>query len=135
MVRRAAGERGAALLLALFALLLVEAALLLFAGILAAERRAELDAARRLRLDALADSAADAALARLAAGDPSGEPARPFGGGQIAARVVPLGEGLYRIEARAALAGLERRLELTAQRTPWEVRVLTWRSLGVGPAG
>jgi len=46
-----------------------------------------------------------------------------------------LGEGLYRIEARAELAGLERRLELTAQRTPWEVRVLTWRSLGVGPAG
>lgn len=128
-------ERGAALLLALFLLLLVEAALLLFAGILAAERRAQLDAARRLRLDVLADSAADATLARLATGDAAGIPSLELGGGELSSEVEPLGELRYRIVARATLAGSARTVELEAERLPGGfVRVLAWRPLGFGPA-
>ncbi len=128
-------ERGVALLLALFLLLLVEGALLLFAGILVAERRAQLDAARRLRLDVLVDSAADATLARLARGEVGGLTPTLFAGGEISSRVIPLGGSRYRIEARSELAGMERVVELEAERWPGTVRVVRWRPLGVGPAG
>jgi len=133
---RRARERGAALLLALFLLLLVEGALLLFAGILAAERRAQLDGARRLRLDVLADSAADATLARLATGDATGIPSLDLGGGRLASEIQRVGERRYRIVARAALAGSERSVELQVETlSGGYVRVLSWRPLGFGPAG
>jgi hypothetical protein len=132
---RRASERGVALLLTLFLLLLVEGALLLFAGILVAERRAQLDSARRLRLDVLVDSAADATLARLAQGDDGGLPPIALAGGEISSHVEPIGASRYRIEARSQLGGMGRVVELEAERSPGgAVRVVRWRPLGVGPA-
>ncbi|MCB9377532.1 MAG: hypothetical protein H6511_02045 [Holophagales bacterium] len=130
------GQRGAALLLVLFLMLLVEGALLLFAGILAGERRAQVDSARRLRLDVLADGAADATLARLAAGDARGVVALELGGGELSSEVEPLGRRLYRIVARAELAGSARTVELVVERSPaGAVRVLSWRPRGLEPSG
>lgn len=129
-------ERGAALLLVLFLLLLVEGALLLFAGILVAERRAQLESARRLRLDVLVDGAADATLARLAAGDFDGVDSLELGGGELSSEVEPLGERLYRIVAHAELAGSARTVELIVERLPGgTVRILSWHPRGLAPAG
>ena len=68
MTRRLArGRRGVALVMTMVVLLVVESAALLLAAADARERTLQRDAARRLRLKVLADSAADATLARLAA--------------------------------------------------------------------
>lgn len=135
-MKRPRRARGFALLVVLVVLLLVESAALL---ITAAEARAatlERDAVRRLRLLALADSAADATLARLAL-DPAaaGLAPTPLGGGTIESVVEPAGECCRVVEARARLAGIERRVRLEVRLAAFgPPRVVAWRPLPPGPA-
>jgi Tfp pilus assembly protein PilX len=130
MTRRArdrAGERGAALLLALVLLVLVETAALLMAVALAADAREARRQAARARLDRLVESAAEATLARLAEGDASGLEPTALGGGTLTSEVERLAPERFRIVARARRAGAERTLDVEALFTPAGVRILAWR--------
>lgn len=128
------GERGMALMLALVLLVVVESALLLLSFALVAQFRGQREEARRFRLDVLADSAADAALAQLAAGDPGGLPPAPLGGGEIESRVELVGGNRYLVQARARYAGAERRLVLEVIRLPHGLWIESWKPQPIGPA-
>ena len=130
-----AGERGAALLLALVLLVLVETAGLLLAVALAVEARGERAEAARARLDRLAESAVEATLARLAEGDASGLEPTELGGGRLSSEVESLGAGRYVIRARARRAGAERRLEVEVLREVAGTRILRWRPGPIVSAG
>ncbi len=134
-VTASAGERGAALLLALVLLVLVETASLLIAVALAVEERGERAEAARARLDRLAESAVEATLARLAEGDASGLEPTELGGGRLSSEVESLGAGRYVIRARARREGAERRLEVEVLRDVAGTRILRWRPGPIGPAG
>lgn len=128
------GERGAALLLALVLLVLVETAALLIGVAIAAEARAARAGAARTRLDRLAESAVEATLARLAEGDEAGLEPIELGGGTLSSEVENLGEGRYRIRARARRAGAERTIAVELVRLLGETRILRWQPGPLGPA-
>lgn len=130
-----AGERGAALLLALVLLVLVETAAFLVAITLSAEARGARTEAARSRLDRLAESAVEATLARLAEGDASGLEPTELGGGTLTSEVDSLGEGRYTIRATARRAGAERTIDVELVRLAGETRILRWRPGGFAPAG
>lgn len=121
------GERGAALLLALVLLVLVETAALLIGVAISVDARAARAAAARIRLDRLADSAVEATLARLAEGDESGLEPTALGGGTLSSEVEAHGAGRYVIRARARRAGAERTIEVELVRTAGTVRILRWQ--------
>lgn len=131
---RARGERGAALLLALLLLVVVETAALLIGVGLSVDLRAERARAARARIDRLAESAAEATLARLAAGDASGLEPTALGGATLSSDVQDLGAGRFTILARARRSGAERTLEVELVRTAGAVRILRWRPGPLRPA-
>lgn len=136
MTRRLArGRRGVALVMTLVVLLVVESAALLLAAADARERTLQRDAARRLRLKVLADSAADATLARLAL-DPGASGLAPtsLDGGEIESRIEPGGECCRIVEARARLGGADRRLRLLVAVAGETPRVVAWEVVPPGPA-
>lgn len=129
------GERGAALLLALVLLVLVESAAFLVAMTLSIEAREARAEAARTRLDRLAESAVEATLARLAEGDASGLEPTELGGGTLTSEVDDLGAGRYTIRARARRAGAERSIEVELVRFPGGIRILRWAPGRFAPAG
>ena len=125
---------GYALLMLLVALVVVESAALLIAYAHARAVHLQIDSVRRLRLLALADSAAEVTLARLArdSAEPGLEPT-DFGGGTIASAVERVDEWHLRIETRAQLGNLERRVELLVELTAGGPLVVAWHPLAQGP--
>jgi hypothetical protein len=124
-----------ALLVLLVMLVVVETAVLLVAMALAVEARSARGELLRRRLDVLADSALEAALAGIATDRVADLPATPLGGGSISARVEELEEGRFRVVARAERAGLVREIAAEVERGPWRTRVVAWRPLPFRPAG
>lgn len=126
---------GFALVVVLVVLVVVESAALLLAVANTRATALHLDTVRRLRLLALADSAADATLARLAV-DPDAAGLEPtdFGGGTIASSVEWVDEHQRRITVEARLGDGERRVELVVDVAGGSPRVVAWKPLGVAPA-
>jgi len=133
--RGGAGERGFALVTALFVLFVLAIAMELVAAALLLRMRASRADAQDAALAALADAALAETLAHLAA-DPAyaGVPAHPFAGGRIASRVEFLGIGRFEVRAAAGLAGRLRTVKARVERgggTAWVVawaRVPAWGS-------
>lgn len=126
---------GFALVVVLVVLVVVESAALLLAVAHTRATALHLDTVRRLRLLALADSAADATLARLAL-DPDATGLEPtdFGGGTISSSVEWVDEDQRRITVQARLGDGERRVELVVDVAGGTPRVVAWRPLGAAPA-
>lgn len=129
-------ERGAALLLVLFALVVAWTAALLFALALAIELRSAREDQRRLRLTLLADAALAEALAALAL-DPysTGVAWQEFGGGEIGAEIGGIDDLERTVVARARSGGAERTVVATVVVSAWGPTVAAWRSLGTRPIG
>jgi hypothetical protein len=128
------GERGVALLVLLVMLVVVETAYLLLAMALAVEARAARGESLRRRLDVLADSALEAAVAGIAAERPGDLPATALGGGEISAEVEEIEAGRFRVVARGVRGGLERAIAAEVRRDPWgRTRVVAWRPLPFRP--
>lgn len=121
-------ERGAALLVALFVLVLVSTAGFLLATGLAIDLAEQRGDDRRARLGALADSALAEALADLAEDpDSAGFLPHDWGGGEIESEVAPLPGGRLRVTGRARFAGFERTIVAEVVFGPLGPRVVTWR--------
>jgi hypothetical protein len=125
--RRAGGQNGYALLVALVVLLLVSIALALLAAGLQIRMRLVRQEAQILRLMALNDAALAETLASLNY-DPAfdGLPDQPFGGGRISSAVRPLGTNRWEVLAVALYAGKERAVDAEVVRTPLGVAVVRW---------
>lgn len=120
-------QRGAALLMVLFLLVLATTAGLLLSVALSVDLREQKDDARRMRLAALADSALEEALAALSANpDAGGYGAHDFGGGTLESRITTLSNGRKEATARATYAGLERSVVAEIVFESGKPRVLTW---------
>lgn len=120
-------ERGAALLMVLFLLVLATTSGLLLSVALTVDLREQKEDARRMRLGALVDSALEEALAALSANpDAGGYAEHEFGGGTLESRIVTLPDGRKEATARATYAGLERTVVAEIVFTGGGVRVLTW---------
>jgi hypothetical protein len=130
-----AAERGVALLVLLVMLVVVETAVLLVALALAVEARTARADGLRLRLDALADSALEATLARFAGEDLTGLAPEAFGGGTISSAVAEIEEGRLRVVARAERSGVRREIAAEVVRGPWGWQVVAWRPLPLAPSG
>ena len=127
-------ERGAALLLVLFLLVMATTAGLLISVALTVDLRAQREESRRIRLGALVDSALEEALAALSANpDAGGYAEHEFGGGSIASRIETLPDGRKQATARAIYAGLER--SVVAEIALEGPRILTWQPSRTRPAG
>jgi type II secretory pathway component PulK len=101
-----AGERGGALLLALAVVAIAALAIGTALGGLQQETEAVRRAETRARVNALVDAAIAATLARLAEDElDDGLPAERFGGGEIASRVEPRGDGTAVVEVSASAGG------------------------------
>jgi hypothetical protein len=138
-MRRARGvprhpERGAALLMALFVLVLVATAGMLASLAYVLDRRSHQEDIVRARLSALTDSAVTEALAAL---DQSrwarGFAPHPFGGGEIGSQIEIVDEETRQVEVVARYAGRERRA------TAWVdvdgfARVVAWSPEGITAA-
>jgi hypothetical protein len=124
------GDRGYALLLALFALLIAELATLLAVASLGAHLREVRDEGEIIQLTAIADAAAAETLAELARSTAHrGLSRRPFADGWIESRVTTIG-GRYRLEVHAGLGHRERRIEVDAVRLGGRLQVLAARPGG-----
>lgn len=120
-------ERGAALLMVLFLLVLATTAGLLLSVALSVDLREQKEDARRMRLGALIDSALEEALAALSANpDAGGYAAHEFGGGTLESRIVTLPDGRKEATGRATYAGLERSVVAEIVFGPEGPRILTW---------
>ncbi len=134
-MRSRQSEKGAALLLVLFMLVLATTAGLLLSVALVVDLSEERADARRMRLGALVDSALEEALAALSTNpDAGGYATHEFGGGTLESRIVTLPDGRKEATARATYAGLERSVvaEIVLDPAP---RVITWRPGRTRPAG
>ncbi len=121
-------ERGAALLAALFVLVLVSTAGLLIATGLAVDLAEQRGDDRRARLSALADSALAEALADLAEDpDSAGFLPHALGGGEIESGVAALPGGRLLVTGRARLAGFERTVRAEVVFGPHGPQVTAWR--------
>lgn len=129
-------ERGAALLLVLFLLVMATTAGLLISVALTVDLRAQKDEARRIRLGALVDSALEEAVAALSANpDAGGYTAHDFGGGSLESRIENLPDGRKQATAKATYAGLERSVVAEIVYAPDGPRILTWQPSRTRPAG
>jgi len=130
--RRARGQTGFALLVALVVVLLVSIALGLLAAALQIRMRLVRQEAQTLKLMALSDAALAETLASLTydAGF-EGVAEQTFGGGRIASTVRPLGSNHYEVLATASYAGKERAVDAEVVRAPAGARVVRWeRAVG-----
>lgn len=127
-------ERGAALLMALFVLVLVATAGMLASLAYVLDRRSHSEEIVRVRLSALTDSAVTEALAAL---DQSrwarGFAPHPFGGGEIGSEIEIVDEETRRVRVLARYAGRERRA------TAWVdvdgfARIVAWNPEGIRAA-
>lgn len=127
-------ERGAALLMALFVLVLVATAGMLASLAYVLDRRSHQEDIVRARLSALTDSAVTEALAAL---DQSrwarGFAPHPFGGGEIGSEIEIVDEERRKVRVLARYAGRERRA------TAWVdvdgfARVVAWSPEGITAA-
>jgi type II secretory pathway pseudopilin PulG len=127
VVSRSRGERGYALLTALFVLFLLAIALELVATALLLRLRAARAEAEATALAALSDAALAESLAHLAA-DPAyrGAAAHPYGGGAIGSRVEFLGVGRFEVRAAAGFAGRLRVVRAVVARGGGGAWVLSW---------
>jgi hypothetical protein len=128
------GQRGYALLLALFALLTAELAALIAAASLAVHFREVRHESETIRLTAITDAAVAETLAELARSPAHrGLSRRPFAGGWIESRVETRGGrgGRFRLEIEAGLGHRERRVVVYAVRTGGVLRVA---AVGLGGA-
>lgn len=127
MSRQRDSERGTALLMVLFLLVLATTAGLLLSVALTVDLREQKDDARRMRLAALVDSALAEALAALAANpDAGGYAPHDFGGGTLESRIATLPDGSKEATARATYAGLERTVVAEVVFDTGRFRVRTW---------
>jgi hypothetical protein len=125
---RRPGERGAALLLVLFVLVVAWSATLVAAASLADDLRSARADHRRLRLTVLTDAALAEALAELA-GDPyaTGLPWHPFAGGEIACRIGDIDDLERTVTASARIGGVERTVIAQVVLAPWGPAVAGWQ--------
>jgi hypothetical protein len=124
------GERGYALLLALFALLTAELATLLAVSSLGIHLREVRDESEIIQLTAITDAAMAETLAELARSPAHrGLSRRPFADGWIESRVTRIG-GRYRLEARGGLGHREQHIEADAVRLGGRLQVLAARPGG-----
>jgi hypothetical protein len=130
------GERGAALLLVLFVLLVAWTATLLASVAISIDLRSERADQRRVRLTVLADSALAEALAALA-GDPyaAGRPWHPFGGGEIRATIGDVDDLARTVTAAARAGGVERTVVARVVLGGGGPTVTEWRVLALRPIG
>ena len=136
MTGRRAGERGTALLMVLFLLVMATTAGLLLSVALSVDLREQKEDARRLRLAVLVDSALEEALAALSTNpDAGGYERHEFGGGTLESRIRILPDGRREVAAMATYAGLERTVEAEIVFGPAGPRVLAWRVGRTRPAG
>jgi hypothetical protein len=124
---RRGGERGYALLTALFVLFILAIALELVASALLLRLRAARDDAEATALAALSDAALAESIAHLAA-DPAyrGAAAHPYAGGTIGSRVEFLGVGRFEVRAAALFAGRLRVVSARVARGGGGAWVLSW---------
>lgn len=121
-------ERGAAMLMVLFLLVLATTAGLLLSVALTVDLREQREDARRLRLSALVDAALEEALAALSANpDAGGYRQHDFGEGTLESRILTLPDGRKEATARATYAGLERSVVAQIVFTPRGPEILTYR--------
>ena len=129
-------ERGAALLIVLFLLVMATTAGLLISVALTVDLRAQKDEARRIRLGALVDSALEEAIAALSANpDAGGYAEHEFGGGSLESRIETLPDGRKQATATAIYAGLERSVVAEIVFASGGPRVLSWQPSRTRPAG
>lgn len=133
--RRPRGERGEALLLALFVLLLLGISLALLALSMRIRLEEQQREIRRVRLELLLDGVVAETLGRLAI-DPrfSGVAPRRAGAGEGWSEVASIGPVLARVHVSATLG--PRSVDGTAlvRVVPGPPRVLTWRRGAIRPA-
>ncbi|HEY0781962.1 MAG TPA: hypothetical protein VGE98_05890, partial [Thermoanaerobaculia bacterium] len=124
---RRRGERGYALLLALFVIFLLSLALALVGLSLELRLRLLQKEARDLTLEVLTDAALAEALARLSQ-DPtfSGANAHAYGGGTLSSQVRPAGVNVYTVLAVAGYAGRVRAIQATVQSFGGRTAVVNW---------
>ncbi len=129
-----ARERGAALLMILFVLVVAWTATLLISIALSVDLRSGRADQRRLRLTVLADSALAEALAALAT-DPyaGGEPWHSFGGGEIGSSVGDIDGSSRTVRAAARIGGVERTVVARVVLGAWGPQVTGWEALPVRP--
>jgi len=129
-------ERGTALLMVLFLLVMTTTAGLLLSVALAVDLREQKEDARRLRLAVLVDSALEEARAALSTNpDAGGYERHEFGGGTLESRIQVLPDGRTEVTAKATYAGLERSVVAAIVFGPAGPQVLTWVPSGTRPAG
>lgn len=125
--RKDRAQRGAALLMVLFMLVMAATAGLLLSVALSVDLREQKEDARRMRLAALADSALEEALAALSVNpDAGGYAVHEFGGGTLESRILTLPSGRKEATARATYAGLEREVVAEIVFESGKPRILTW---------
>lgn len=136
MTSQSTRERGTALLMVLFLLVMATTAGLLLSVALSVDLREQKEDARRLRLAVLVDSALEEALAALSTNpDAGGYAAHEFGGGTLESLIRIRPDGRREVAARATYAGLERTVVAEIVFDFAGPRVLAWRAGRTRPAG
>ena len=130
------GERGVALLLALFVVFLLSLALALVGLSLQLRMRLVQKESRDLRLELLTDAALSEALANLAQDRSfTGLAEHPFGGGTLASHLQPQGVNLYSVLATAGYGGRLRAIQATVHSGDGTTEVVAWRRLDLVTGG
>lgn len=131
-----ATERGAALLLVLFVLVIAWTATLLVSVALAVDLRTARSDQRRLQLTTLCDSALAEALAELDRDRyATGIGWHEYGKGEIASRIGDVNGAQRTVRASARVGGVERTIVATVVLFPSGPQVHGWRPLAVVPVG
>lgn len=122
------GQKGHALVTALFVLLLVSLAVALVAASMDSAMRGVRHELRSLKLTALTDAAVAEAMARLADSPGfTGQPAHPFGGGTLGSEVTKTGDTTWRIQAWARHGGITRTVRVDVRQTVRGYAISGWR--------
>ena len=129
-------ERGAALLVMLFVLVVAWTATLLVAVALATDLRAAREDRRRTELAVLVDSALAESLAALALDRyATGFGWHDLGAGEIAATIGDVNGDFRTVHAWARAGGAQRAIVATVQLRPARPVVVAWRQLPLAAAG
>lgn len=128
-----AGERGAALLIALLTVVLLATAVALASNLVVERQRALDRETATLRLNALFDAALAETLARMAADLGAGVPEHELGEGRIGSEVAYLSSEEAEVRVHAELRGARRGARAQVDLSGERPRVTRWERLAADP--